>query len=104
MRKTKIKKNPLGDTRTAIRVPDFSEFTNANSSHRREVKTMMGNIAEDISAQGDAHDWENRIGVFSIVSCVRKSRERLTASRMVNGIRCTVAQKDIILMSIVLTM
>ena len=57
MRKMKIKRNPLGDTRTAIRVPDFIEFTNANASHRREVATMMGNIAEDISAQGDIHDY-----------------------------------------------
>ena len=57
MRKMKIKRNPLGDTRTAIRVPDFIEFTNANVSHRTDVKTMMENIAKDISVQGDVHDW-----------------------------------------------
>lgn len=57
MRKMNIKRNPLGDTRTAIRVPDFIEFTNANESHRTDVKTMMENIAKDISVQGDAHDW-----------------------------------------------
>jgi hypothetical protein len=57
MKRTKIKKNPLGDTRTAIRVPNFSEFRDANTSHRREVETMMQNIADCISIQGGVHDY-----------------------------------------------
>lgn len=61
MEKMKIKRNSLGDTRTAIRVPDFIEFTNANVSHRTDVKTMMKHIAEDISVQGEAHDYTKTV-------------------------------------------
>ena len=56
MRKVIIKKNPLGDTRTAAVVPTIDEFDNANTDHALEVDRMMAAIAEDILNKGD-HDF-----------------------------------------------
>ena len=57
MEKVKIKKNPLGDTRTAPTVPTVDEFDNANVDHTLEVDRMMTAIAEDIIKRGDHHDF-----------------------------------------------
>ena len=56
MRPTKIKKNSIGDTRTATRVPTFGEFNEANGSHRADVKSMMYSLADAIKATGEHHD------------------------------------------------
>lgn len=56
MRSTKIKKNSIGDTRTATRVPTFCEFNEANVSHRVDVKSMMSSLADAIKATGEHHD------------------------------------------------
>ena len=56
MRPTKIKKNSIGDTRTATRVPTFGEFNEANVSHRVDVKSMMSSLADAIKATGEHHD------------------------------------------------
>ena len=56
MRQTKIKKNSLGDTRTATRVPTFYEFNEANISHRTDVKSMMSSLADAIKTTGENHD------------------------------------------------
>ena len=57
MDKTKIKKNNLGDTRTADRCPTFSEFARANEDHANEVGRMMANIGDEIKAVGRHHDY-----------------------------------------------
>ena len=56
MDKTKIKKNNLGDTRTADRCPTFTEFNRANEDHANEVREMMANIGDKIKAAGRNHD------------------------------------------------
>ena len=56
MDKVTIRRNPLGDTRTADRTPTFEEFDVANKSHVSHVRTMMWNIADDIKRQGREHD------------------------------------------------
>ena len=56
MRQTKIKKNSLGDTRTATIVPTFGEFNVANTSHREDVKSMMSSLADAIKTTGEYHD------------------------------------------------
>ena len=56
VRKIKIKRNSLGDTRTATRVPTFDEFNLANISHRIDVAAMMGSLAEAMITQGKNHD------------------------------------------------
>lgn len=55
--KIKIKRNTLGDTRTAERVPTFIEFSNSNRSHVSDVSNMMDGIAEKIRMAGVNHDW-----------------------------------------------
>ena len=57
MNKTKIKKNNLGDTRTADRCPTFTEFKRANEDHASEVGKMMANIGDEIKAAGRHHDY-----------------------------------------------
>ncbi len=61
MKRIKIKKNSLGDTRTAAKVPTFAEFTNANTIHLSNVYAMMNSIAQDIAARGLDHDITKRI-------------------------------------------
>jgi hypothetical protein len=56
MKPIEIKKNSIGDTRTATRVPTFDEFRSANVEHRSDVSRMMSSIAEDISKAGRHHD------------------------------------------------
>ena len=52
----KIKRETLGDTRVATRVPTFPEFDNANNLHRSDVRNMMNWIAEAICDRGSSHD------------------------------------------------
>lgn len=61
MKKIEIKRNSLGDTRTATRVPTFAEFANANTMHVSDVYAMMNSIAQDIVARGLDHDITKRI-------------------------------------------
>lgn len=56
MEKVTIKRNPLGDTRTADRTPTIAEFDVANKSHVEHVRLMMWSIADDIKRQGREHD------------------------------------------------
>ena len=56
MDKVTIRRNPLGDTRTATRVPTFEEFDTANRCHVEHVRSMMWRIADDIKMQGREHD------------------------------------------------
>lgn len=56
MEKVTIKRNPLGDTRTATRVPTFEEFETANRGHVEHVRSMMWHIADDIKQRGREHD------------------------------------------------
>lgn len=60
MKKIEIKRNRLGDTRTAERVPTFEEFNAANINHRSDVSTMMNALAKAIVIQGDIHDCTKR--------------------------------------------
>ena len=52
-----IKRNTLGDTRTAEKFPTISEFIDSNVNHRRDVETLMKFISRKISAAGMDHDW-----------------------------------------------
>ena len=56
MDKVKIKRNVLGDTRTATRVPTFYEMVDSNREHVNDVAGMMTNIATDIRSAGANHD------------------------------------------------
>ena len=60
MNKVKIKRNVLGDTRTATRVPTFCEFTDSNRSHVEDVSNMMHELAKDICKVGEVHDFTKR--------------------------------------------
>ena len=56
MKQIEIKKNSIGDTRTATRVPTFDEFREANAEHRSDVSRMMSGIANCIEKAGRNHD------------------------------------------------
>jgi hypothetical protein len=56
MKKLEIKRNSLGDTRTATKVPTFAEFSNANQMHVNDVANMMLFISEDMRSRGFRHD------------------------------------------------
>lgn len=57
MRKIRIKRNNLGDTRTATKVPTFQEFVDANRSHVDDVGNMMSELANVIRKRGVNHDF-----------------------------------------------
>ena len=57
MNKIKIKRNTIGDTRTATKVPTFYEFADSNRSHVDDVYNMMYSFAEDIKQAGKNHDF-----------------------------------------------
>ena len=57
MRRIKIKRNTLGATRTATKVPTFYEFADANNDHVSDVKSMMCELANDIREIGSNHDF-----------------------------------------------
>lgn len=52
----KIKRNTLGDTRTATKVPNFLEFDDANRGHRSDVSKMMDMVANMVRDSGKKHD------------------------------------------------
>ena len=56
MKKIEIKRNSLGDTRTATKVPTFAEFSNANQMHVRDVANMMQSISEVLKSRCFLHD------------------------------------------------
>lgn len=60
MERIKIKRNTLGDTRTATRVPTFYEMVDSNRSHVEDVSEMMDGIAEMIRQTGLIHDFTKR--------------------------------------------
>lgn len=53
----KIKRNTLGDTRTAERFPTISEFYESNYMHRKDVESLMVFVANKIRSSGEKHDW-----------------------------------------------
>ena len=60
MKRIKIRRNTLGDTRTATRVPTFYEMVDSNKSHVEDVSKMMDRIAEMIKLTGVNHDFTKR--------------------------------------------
>lgn len=60
MKRIKIEKNSLGDTRTATRVPTFCEFNDANTMHIADVKNMMHAIALELEDCGANHDFTKK--------------------------------------------
>ena len=54
--KVVIKQNKLGDTRTATKIPTFSEFVDSNRLHCRDVGEMMNEIGISIEGRGRNHD------------------------------------------------
>ena len=60
MRKIKIKRNNLGDTRTATRMPTFYEFSDSNLGHVEDVSNMMSTLAQKLQEAGRNHDFTKR--------------------------------------------
>lgn len=65
MEKIKIKKNPYGDSRTAPEDVDFISFSEANDSHRSDVRKVMERIADMVKEVGKNHDWI-KTGIYEI--------------------------------------
>lgn len=57
MKKIKIKRNTLVDTRTATRVPTFCEFDDGNRGHCDDVRNMMFELAAELKNRGSHHDY-----------------------------------------------
>ena len=57
MEKITIKKNSLGDSRTAAHVPSREEFSESNNSHRNDVSNLMNAFADELRERADRHDW-----------------------------------------------
>ena len=65
MEKIEIKKNPYGDSRTAPEDVNFILFSEANDSHRSDVKRVMECIADMVKEAGKNHDW-TKTGPYEI--------------------------------------
>ena len=57
MEKITIKKNSLGDSRTAAHVPSREEFSESNNSHRIDVSNPMNAFADELRERAGRHDW-----------------------------------------------
>ncbi len=57
MEKITIKKNSLGDSRSAAHVPSREEFSESNNSHRNDVSNLMNAFADELRERADRHDW-----------------------------------------------
>lgn len=56
-----IKRNTLGDTRTAEKFPTIHEFVKSNDMHREDVEKLMEFIIEKIRFAGKEHDWSKTV-------------------------------------------
>ena len=56
----KVKRNGLGDSRTAGHMPTFQEFQEANDSHIQDVSNVMELFADMILNAGSQHDWTKK--------------------------------------------
>ena len=56
MNEVTIYRNPLGDSRTATKIPTFTEFQRANNLHRKDVYAMMSEIGNEFYIAGSKHD------------------------------------------------
>ena len=65
MEKIEIRKNPFGDTRTAPKDTNFISFSEANDSHRNDVRRVMERIAGMVKEAGKNHDW-TKTGPYEI--------------------------------------
>lgn len=54
--KIKIKRNPNGDTRTAPKGINFTQFERANNMHRSDVRAAMSEFAKRVEEAGHWHD------------------------------------------------
>lgn len=57
MYKIFIKKNTLGDTRTAEHMPTREEFNKANESHIDDVKRLTKSFCDEMLERISRHDW-----------------------------------------------
>lgn len=57
MYKVTMKKNTLGDTRTAERMPIRAEFDVANILHIRDVNALVVSFAQEMIKRVNRHDW-----------------------------------------------
>lgn len=57
MEKVFIKKNTLGDTRTAERMPTKYEFDRSNSLHIDDVKRLAESFCDEMITRISHHDW-----------------------------------------------
>lgn len=53
----KMKRNCLGDTRTATHMPTKEEFRDANWSHKDDVVELARAFADELRRRVDSHDW-----------------------------------------------
>lgn len=57
MKKVFIKKNTLGDTRTAEHMPTRDEFDRSNSLHIDDVKRLTESFCDEMLERISHHDW-----------------------------------------------
>lgn len=57
MNKIEVKKNCLGDTRTATHMPTRKEFQEANHDHRLDVMRLAGAFSLELLERVGNHDW-----------------------------------------------
>lgn len=56
----KVKRNGLGDSRTADHMPTYSEFQQANDDHIKDVSNAMELLADMMLNAGEKHDWSKK--------------------------------------------
>ena len=76
MEKITIKKNSLGDSRTAAHVPSREEFNESNNGHRSDVSNLMN--AYVITWLRDCREADT----FSRSNCLMKSFRRRLQIRL----------------------
>lgn len=65
MNTVKMKKNTLGDTRTAERMPTKEEFRHSNWLHTDDVNALASEFATELKARCSNHDWTKVIEPYA---------------------------------------
>ncbi len=63
MEKITIKKNSLGDSRTAAHVPSREEFNESNNGHRSDVSNLMNAFADELRERADRRRLQIRLNI-----------------------------------------
>ncbi len=81
-----IKKNPNGDSRTAIKGISFEHFCDARNMHSNDVKAVMHELSMVVDKVGEFHDYTAKSQARMFYRDFLDVQKMVRFLRMANGI------------------